>query len=174
MREVNAAWAVLRSPADRAAYDEQLRAATPGGSTRPAATGPAPAMAEAASFEGQLVDPRSIDPRVGGPVRAHRARWVPVVIVLALVAAGIGLAVVTTSNRSGSPPEPVVRTNRYEVGSCVAVQPGPAGPVVSVVSCGLPNSGRVAATTDYPRPCPAGTDAVALVDEQVSVCLVAS
>ena len=88
--------------------------------------------------------------------------------VAVLVAAGVAVAVRMAAHRSAPSDEPVVRTNRYEVGSCVTISPGP---MVSILSCGRPNSGRVKATTDYPRPCPSGTETVSVVAEQVSVCL---
>jgi len=164
MQEVNAAWQVLRSPGDRAAYDEQLR-----GVSAPASAGSAAVRRSAPSFDGQLVEPQRIDPR-GAPRPRRRGRWAPLLIVAVLVVAGIVVAVSASSKRSARIEEPVVRTNRYEVGSCVAVQPGPT---VQVVPCDQPNTGKVAATTDYPRPCPAGTDTVSVVAEQLSVCLTA-
>ena len=51
---------------------------------------------------------------------------------------------------------------------CVAVTPGP---VAYTVPCDQPHTGTVAATTDYPRPCPSGTSEVALVEQQLSLCL---
>lgn len=119
-------------------------------------------------MDGQLVDPQRIDPRPGGGRSRRRGRWVPVLIVAVLVAAGVAVAVRMAAHRSAPSDEPVVRTNRYEVGSCVTISPGP---MVSILSCGRPNSGRVKATTDYPRPCPSGTETVSVVAEQVSVCL---
>ena len=58
-----------------------------------------------------------------------------------------------------------MHTERYPVGSCVAVTPGP---VAYTVPCDQPHTGTVAATTDYPRPCPSGTSEVALVEQQLS------
>ena len=55
------------------------------------------------------------------------------------------------------------------MGSCVAVDVRARGAVV--VPCDQPHTGTVAATTDYPRPCPPGTYTVALVAEQLSLCL---
>jgi len=171
MRELNAAWAVLRSPAARAAYDEQLRGQS--GATGSGVNGPAPTSDRPAprSFDGQLVDPRSIDPRTGGSGGARPGRWLPITIVVVLVLAGLVVAALSVARRSSHVDEPVVVTNRYPIGSCVAVAPGASGPLVGVVSCDGPNSGQVAATTDYPRPCPAGTETVSLVAEQLSVCL---
>ena len=59
----------------------------------------------------------------------------------------------------------------YPVGSCVAVT---AGPTAVVVPCDQPHSGTVASTTDYPRPCPTGTYTVALVAQDLSLCLTSS
>ncbi len=61
-----------------------------------------------------------------------------------------------------------VQTDHFAVGSCVAVT---SGPTALTVPCDQPHTGVIAATTDYPRPCPSGTDAVALVDEQTTLCL---
>jgi hypothetical protein len=165
MREVNAAWQVLRSPASRAAYDDELRAAedrTPEGSTheRPTSSG----AHRRPSFADHLVDPRAeTAPR-------HRGwrLWAPVLVVVALV---VGILVATAyARRSGSdaPTEPEVHTTRFSVGDCVAVRPGPT---VEGVPCDQPNTGRVVATTDYPRPCPSGTITVSLVEQQLSLCL---
>ncbi len=59
----------------------------------------------------------------------------------------------------------------YPVGSCVAVT---TGPTAVVVPCDQPHSGTVAATTDYPRPCPPGTFTVALVAQELTLCLTSS
>jgi len=171
MRELNAAWAVLRSPATRAAYDEQLRGRSGGLGSGDNGLAPGSDPTASPSFDGELVDPRSIDPRTGRSSGARPGRWLPITIVVVLVLAGLALAALSASRRSSPVDQPVVVTNRYPIGSCVAVAPGTSGPSVEVVSCGEPNSGRVAATTDYPRPCPAGTETVSLVAEQLSVCL---
>jgi hypothetical protein len=167
MREINAAWEVLRNPAARAAYDEQLTAAS-----RPPPRHPATPRrtVRPPSFADHLVDPRV----ESGPPR-HRSgwRWAPVVVIVVvfvsvLVATAYAAHHHDGSGGSGGSGGVQVQTDNYPVGSCVAVTPGP---VATVVPCDQPHTGTVAATTDYPRPCPSGTSEVALVEQQISLCL---
>jgi len=163
MQEVNAAWQVLRSPADRAAYDDALRARSVSSSPMSTVDPLVP------SFADQLVVPvRDESVPAAGRRPAGFARWAPLLIVGLLLVGGLIVAISVSSRRSSPIDQPELRTNRYEIGSCVVVTPGPQ---VVGVSCDLPNSGRVAATTDYPRPCPAGTQTVSIVVERLSVCL---
>ncbi len=87
------------------------------------------------------------------------------------------LAVTVTAYASHGHPSPTGtttagnRSSDYPVGSCVAVI---AGPAAVVVPCDQPHSGTVASTTDYPRPCPTGTYTVALVAQELSLCLTSS
>ncbi len=100
-------------------------------------------------------------------------RWAGVVIILAVAV----LAVTVTAYASHGHPAPTGTTTSpnvasdYAVGSCVAVT---AGPTAVVVPCDQPHSGTVASTTDYPRPCPTGTYTVALVAQDLSLCLTSS
>jgi hypothetical protein len=165
IREVNAAWEVLRSPSSRAKYDEQLR----GVATSATAVRDRTGEYRPPSFADRLVDPRaeSMDSAEVGS-RPKGWRWAPMVVigvVFALIL--IGTAYAAHKHDSGSTPVQV-QTSHYEVGSCVAVLNGPAA---VTVPCDSPHTGTIAATTDYPRPCPGGTDPVALVDEQVTLCL---
>ena len=83
MREVNAAWQVLRSPADRAAYDDQLRgeadAVGLAGDERRLGRRRA-SRARPPSFDGQLVEPaaarrpRRAPAATAGPVGAGADR----------------------------------------------------------------------------------------------------
>ncbi len=175
MQEINAAWEVLRNPAARAAYDEQLAAA--GGAGAPSV----PAHRQAApggvggrppSFADQLVDPTRADPRDERVRRGGLRRWAPV-LVIAVVVSVVTVLAVHAAHKSSAPPPPGVelQTEQFQVGSCVAVTPGPeavTGP------CNEPNRGQIAATTDYPRPCPPDTTTVALVERHISLCLVPS
>jgi hypothetical protein len=166
IREINAAWEVLRSPGDRAAYDDRLRvttdapASTVGRASRP------PVAARGPSFDDRLVDPR--DAAWEGGRRGRR--WVPVVVIL-VVAALVVTVTAYASHPHNSPSGPgsggQVSTG-WQVGSCVAVMSGPSA---VVVPCDQPHTGTVAATTDYPRPCPPETYTVALVADNVSLCL---
>jgi DnaJ domain len=165
IREINAAWEALGTPAARALYDAGLAEDRTARPLRPPAgrTG-----ARTPSFGDRLVDPRVVPGAVAGRERSGW-RWAPVIV---LVAVFVGVLVVTAyaaHNHHDSPSGGVqVHTDRYPVGSCVAVTPGP---VAYTVPCDQPHTGTVAATTDYPRPCPSGTSAVALVEQQLSLCL---
>jgi hypothetical protein len=61
-------------------------------------------------------------------------------------------------------------TTHYDVGSCVLVTPGPAA---TTVDCSQQGAQRIAAVTDYPRPCPSGTSDVDLVEQQTTLCVTA-
>ena len=45
------------------------------------------------------------------------------------------------------------------------------GPAVVEVPCSQPNAGQVVATTDYPRPCPTGTQTLSLIEQNLNLCL---
>ncbi|HEY5156258.1 MAG TPA: J domain-containing protein [Acidimicrobiales bacterium] len=174
MREINGAWEVLRNPASRAAYDDQLAAKSADGpavaphrpSASPGVTGRPP------SFADQLVDPTRVD---AGDRRPSGRRWMrlaPVLVVVALVVVLAGFGVMASHKPSTpAPPGVELHTEQFEVGSCVAVTPGPEA---TTVSCSEPNSGQISSTTDYPRPCPPNTATVSLVSRQISLCLVPS
>ncbi len=90
-------------------------------------------------------------------------------VIVGLVFGGV-LIVTAYASHTHEPPTTggQVQTDPYAVGTCVAVTPGP---VASTVPCDQPHTGKVAATTDYPRPCPSGTDPVDLVQQQLTLCL---
>ena len=177
MRECNAAWAVLGTPATRAAYDDQLRAegllpprpgegssavrSSAGSAGRSSSIGRVPSPTD------QLIEPAR-DFGVLVP-RRHTGRWVAVGVVVVLLAAGAIAAVVAAQHDATPPADPELRTNAFEVGSCVTIEPGP---VVSSVPCNQPNAGRIASTTDSPRPCPTGTQSLSLADQKLTLCLV--
>jgi hypothetical protein len=158
---------VLRSPNARADYDAELGAARrPAAATTPAASR-AGAAGGAPSFADRLVDPRAED----GPVGARRGRkWAPVIVVgVVFVTVLVFTAYAVHGHPSGSPVQvQTTQQPRYTVGSCVALT---SGPLATPVPCDGPSSGRIAATTDTPRPCPPGTDAVPLEDQLTTLCL---
>jgi hypothetical protein len=163
---------VLRSPNDRAAYDRQLAGGTgPGsggssGSGGPARPTPAATGRPVPSFGDHLVDPR-IDPAADGR-GGHR--WGPIVAILVVAALVVIVTAYAAHGHPGSAGSGTTvggSADGYQVGSCVAVIDQQA----DVVPCDQPNNGRVAATTDYPRPCPSGTETVSLIQLDLSLCL---
>jgi len=173
MQEINAAWVVLRNPASRAAYDDQLAAARRTGvRSAPTQAGPGPQGRPGGlpSFADQLVDPTQPDGREVGTRGRRLGRWAPVLVIVVLIAVLSTLAILASRKPSAPlPPGVELQTEQFQVGSCVVVL---AGPEAVTVPCDEPNSGQISATTDYPRPCPPETISVALVSRQISLCLV--
>jgi hypothetical protein len=169
IREINRAWEVLRSPASRAAYDDELRTASrPPGTTR--RSDAAADRERTPSFADRLVDPRAdlVGSGISSPGRPGW-RWTPVVVIgVVFVLVLVVTAYASHSHHTTTSPGVSVQTEQFTVGSCVAVT---AGPAAVTVPCDQPHTGHVAATTDYPRPCPSGTEMVPLVDQQLALCL---
>ena len=176
MRECNAAWAALNSPAGRAAYDDELRAAgrMPGQPGDGVEAGARATLGRAMvgrvpSPTDQIVEPAR-DFGIMVPKR-HTGRWVAAGVVVVLVVGAIVAGIAASQHDAPPPSDPELRTNAFQVGSCVSIQPGP---IVASVPCTQPNAGRIASTTDYPRPCPIGSESLALVDEKLVLCLVSN
>jgi hypothetical protein len=168
MQEINAAWSVLRSPGRRAAYDEELARARRQAAAPPS---PRPGTSAGVDFADQLVDPTDPVPAGLRPGRRRLGRWAPVLVVLGVL---VGMMVATAyaahkPSTDQTPPGVEVNTAQFLSGSCVAVYPGP---VVEETPCDGPNSGRIASTVDYPRPCPPDTDPFSLIGRQLTLCLV--
>jgi curved DNA-binding protein CbpA len=166
MAELNLAWEVLRDPERRLAHDRDLaRGGAPGG-TRQAGR----AAAAAAPDQPDLGVP-PLEPEVeGAPTVVRRRRWgahAPLIVVALLVVlvAVVGcLATIT----SGPAPEGVETTERFPVGSCVLVG---ADATVSEVACGEVGALLVIAREPFPRPCPSGSAAVLVREQDTSLCI---
>lgn len=198
MQELNRAWAVLRNPALRAAYDDTL--APPEVVLAPAAR---PRISPAGDVS-KLVAPAPIGSAVTREERENAGDDAGNGCVVALVVAGVAItatvviavvAVLLTSNTT--PASVQVRTqDRFDVGTCVLVRPSDGSPepgsasvtgsasalgadgevVVDEVPCtGTgPRSGKVTSRVKLPLPCPRDTAAVVLADQEVSLCVAAS
>lgn len=149
MREINEAWAVLRDPDRRLAYDRSRAGSTGRSRDRRAAR----TSAEAVRKRSAPVEPEpdlDIDQPVPG--RLHLARhlpWLALIIVLALI-------VVFTAYADRDPGPGDDRTpSRPEVGSCVDIAPGPTA---VVVPCDGPHEFRVVARVSDPSTCPGGSE----------------
>ena len=186
MRECNAAWAALGTPAARATYDDQLRrdgllparagptaAGTGAGAGTGAAAGSTAGARSGSTVVGRVPSPTehlvepSRDFGILAPAR-HTGRWVALGVVVLVIVVGVIAAIVSVQDHKLAPADPEVHTSSVEVGSCVTILPGPA---VLKVPCTQPNAGQVVATTDYPRPCPTGTETLSLVDDNLNLCL---
>lgn len=183
MREVNDAWAVLRNPAARAAYDSQLAAASPalagrsagggagagGVADRSAASTP-PAAAPYERVEPEVADVEPVRPAAApAATRGWFRQFLPVLVILGTLV----VVLVATAYASTRPKDVSVQTKeRFAAGSCVIVTFDAAGEkVADEVPCSGRTSGRVVAKVDFPRPCPLGTVAVPFPADKVSLCL---
>jgi hypothetical protein len=155
MRELNAAWEVLRDPKRRAACDQTLAPAVTVAPSHATAVAAAPAPAP-------LHEP--VDAAHGGAWW-----WLGPALALAVLIVGVVVAAVLQSDSEPRDGLDVQTGARYEPGMCVAVRPGP---VAEIVSCDRPSSGRVVEVQHYPRPCTdGGLRAVALPAEDTTLCL---
>ena len=104
-------------------------------------------------------------------------KWGPIVVLAAI---GIGILVFsayatsTTDEPSGTNFVGPAKAVTYKVGECVVVSPSAAGPLATSVLCSPQTSGKIAAITATPRPCPAETTEIQLADRKTTLCLTSS
>ena len=186
MRELNAAWAVLRNPAARARYDAELQDLV-----QPSLGGPVGTSEAARRFRGEQVRREWVSPPVGdlereqeaaAPKRRGRLGPFGPVVVLGVV---VLLVLVVTAYAGGggrSTSGPQVETGgQFPVGACVVRAFGPqtatpepeaqARPVIVEVPCGTEGAATVVGRAPLPQPCPAGTRAWILPDSRDSLCV---
>jgi hypothetical protein len=168
MGELNQAWEVLRDPERRARYDAAGRGS--GGAPGPplvaglrhgaAIVPPSPARS-VAELEREVVDQ---------PTVVHRRRWSRHGPALAVAALLLMVAVVGCLATVTQDPEPtnVETTERFPVGSCVVVS---LDQTIDEAACTRPGARQIVAKEAFPRPCPADTEAVVLLEQDVSLCL---
>lgn len=163
MAELNAAWEVLRDPVRRRELDRRRggpqhdRAPGPAASA-PWAGGPPPGV--------PILEP---EPE-GAPTVVPRrpARWRhPASIVVALATLVVVVLVMATL-AGPEDPQNVETTGRFPAGSCVLLTSTPG---VVEATCGTPGAVVVLGSEAFPRPCPAGSKAVVLLEEQRSLCV---
>jgi hypothetical protein len=158
MKAANAAWHVLRDPARRAAYDATLGDPT---ASVPGRTGPAPAGPPRPPTSGIVV------PATHAPF----LRWLPVVVIAAVLVGILVFSAYATSQDAVGPTGPTSTRPTYPVGTCVLVAVLESGPAPVPVACGTGRSARVEAVVDTPRPCPPDTQALPLDDNRTTLCL---
>jgi len=168
MRELNQAWAVLRSPGRRADYDARLRGVTPvweQGRARAKRTAPvAPRVADLEPDSPGASPPRSRGLRIG-----------PIVFVMIAVAGMLAFAAwATTSSDDGERDVEVETGTLFEEGDCVVLVSVDGRITPLRGECSSIGALRVMAVVDLGRPCPGGTEAVDLQAEELRLCLRAS
>ena len=162
MRRMNEAWTVLGDERSRAEYDAR-RAATIDSSRATAHVRSAADHAGATRWHEPMVE-------TVGTSDGHGLGCLAAVALL-VVLAGIFVlsAYATTSDPSTTTTSSTV-ADAIAVGDCAVIVPSPSGLVAQGVSCGAPNSGRVVAIVESPRPCPRGTPR-AVADRRVILCM---
>jgi len=174
MQELNAAWEVLRDPERRARYDASAAVAATLVATEAAPAGPRIGAAYTPRPMGIPFRPLGVpelEPEVEAqPTVVPRRRWTahgPVLVVVALV---LLVAVVGCIAAVSSDPAPtnIETTERFPIGSCIVVTQEQE---VTEASCRLVGARRVVGREGFPRPCPSGTEAVLLLDNDESLCV---
>jgi hypothetical protein len=179
MREINAAWEVLRSPADRARYDDELRA-PPGGAPvgRPGGRVPPP------STPGFGAEPEAVADLTpaSAPEPQLSACWKFGPVIVGGVVLVVLLVVISSAVNRQDRPATVRTVEEHPVGSCVLIttddalgteEPGAqVAPLVIDVPCDGPRSGKVVERAVFPLSCPQGTTAYLLPDHENILCLV--
>jgi hypothetical protein len=195
MREINDAWAVLRNPATRARYDDELAAvAAPAGpsvgpsSSRSSVDRPGASSSGVTATdvrlgevlrEPEVADLQRDDGRT--PVRRRSSpwkTWAPVII------GGVVLAAVLIFTAYAQDDEPSLRVQTVEefaIGTCVVVGFGPsqanptegeqARELVVTVPCSQPGAMRVVERVPFPKPCPSGSRPQLLASGEEALCL---
>lgn len=165
MRELNAAWEVLRDPTRRAAYDRgSVARSAVGAGTRPGVVAPSPGPPEGVPDLEPEIEHR---PTV---VRRPRGRWArhgPVIVVVVLLAL-VGMVGCLASLSGTTDPTEVETTDRFPLGSCIVIG---QDMVVTEAPCSRPGALQVLGREPFPKSCPAGLRAVVLLERDESLCV---
>lgn len=164
MRELNAAWDVLRSPARRAEYDARLRGDVPvWQQSRPRPKRTTPVVPHAAPLEPD---------RPGRPSPAAGWRLGPILAIVVAVVAVLGFAAWATASSDDDPPDVRVETGTpYEEGTCVVLTPVQARITALPTECSSIGSMVIREIVDLGRPCPQGMEAFDVQVEERTLCL---
>lgn len=165
IRELNAAWQVLRDPERRARYDRRHGSTPPSVhySPFPPGTEPEPPGGYDEWFADahRRRDTARVATRPTGPAKPFRLRLLLGLGVVVLL--GILLVVAITGGSEDVTPPAVGQ------GQCVRVEPGPQ---TIQVPCDVPNDGRVLEQVNVPGACPNGATAHRLSsDDSRLTCL---
>jgi hypothetical protein len=170
MREVNAAWEVLRNPGRRAAYDAELRGDRPvwerpgtGGVARPPRTA-------AVRPGGQVAPPPRLEHQEPSTFRL----WP--IVVLAVMVVGLVVVGVYANQQQNVEPE---KDDEVELdagspvaaGDCVVIGSFGGRLVPTVATCDMPGAQTVVTVVDLGRPCASGDTPFDLQEDQIRLCL---
>lgn len=194
MREINDAWAVLRNPASRARYDDELALSAPTesgvgpSSRRSSADRPGASSSGITATDVRLGEVLREPPAAdlqrddGRPAVRRRSSawhmWVPAII------GGVVLAVIVVFAAYAQDDEPQLRVSTVEefgVDTCVLVGFGPsqanptegeqAREIVVAVPCTEPGAQRIVERVPFPKPCPGGSRPQLLANGTEALCL---
>jgi hypothetical protein len=194
MREINDAWAVLRNPASRARYDDELALAAsdePGvgpSSRRSSADRPGASSSGVSATDLRLGEVLREPPMAdlqrddGRPAVRRRSTtwhmWVPAII------GGVVLTVIVVFAAYAQDDEPQLQVSTVEEfanGTCVLVGFGPsqanpaegeqARELVVPVPCNEQGAQRIVERVPFPKPCPGGSRPQLLDDGIEALCL---
>jgi plasmid stabilization system protein ParE len=194
MREINDAWAVLRNPATRARYDDELAAAAPERPSAGPSSGRSSADRPGVSSSGvtatdvrlgavlrepEVADLQRDDGRVAVRRRSSSWRmWAPIIIGGVVL---LTVVVFTAYAQSDEPPLRVQTVEEFAVGTCVVVGFGPsqanpnageqARELVVTIPCNQPGARRVMGRVPFPKPCPNGSVPHLLPSGEEALCL---
>lgn len=162
IRRANQAWNVLGDGTRRAQYDAALRDAAGEPPSRSARTTASDGDHSRNAVPSGIV----IDERL-----APIWRWGPAVVIVAIGLLILIVSAYATSNSASTSTVTTVSAPRPVVGDCVLLVPSDIGTTAFVADCAGTNSGKVASIIETPRPCPTGTENVALEDHRTTLCL---
>lgn len=169
MRELNAAWEVIRDPEQRAAYDRRRPVGAGQRSDRVTPPTAVPAYRAPVGLPPDGVP--DLEPEVeGAPTVVRHRRWSaygPVIVVGALVLV-IAMVLALATLGAGPDPENVETTERFPAGSCVVVTDSR---IIEEAVCGSPGAVLVVGRADFPSPCPSKTAAVVMIELNQSLCV---
>lgn len=171
MREVNAAWSVLRNPVRRRDYDRSLRGdPVPVWRHRPPSaprTRPVGADEVRRATQGASA---TMAPAQGGSIL--RYWWVFLLLgVLAVVFVFTAYATTSDDDPSGTPPPAAPAAFDLAEGGCVVLVSS-AGRITPVpAECAATGASLIASVTDVGRPCPGGAVPFDLSADERRLCL---
>lgn len=162
IRRINEAWSVLGDDRSRAEYDARR---SPTADPIPGSKG---GRATADRMPPSYEDTERTE--VVAISEGHGLGCLAAVVLLVVLAGIFVLSAYATSSDPSTPATSTTVALDPVVGECVAIVPSSSGLAAVPVSCDGPNSGRVVAIVETPRPCPRGAPRE-LADRRRTLCV---